>query len=217
MNSQHLLPCWIFLRAIINILICVLKNQINCKMKMLHEIHSNVYWALNQKPNLIVTIDTAPVCLSRLHMTNVYFSLYAEAVATSSGSGRSLIAETNQDHSIHTPHKHKYKHKHNASGVSTASYVPTTTLLDLLHKKWVNTLHLQHYIWTVSVFQPLVTRQQWMMNEVCSGCRNVEQQILATQKESPCDIALVTFCNKNPGFRLQNMTYIYVLFLKYDL
>lgn len=51
----------------------------------------------------IVTIDTAPVSLSLLHMTNVNFSLYVEAVATSRGSGGSLIAETNQDHSIHTP------------------------------------------------------------------------------------------------------------------
>jgi hypothetical protein len=56
----------------------------------------------------IVTIDTAPASLSLLHMTNVYFSLYVEAVAMSRGSGCSLVAETNQDHSIHTPHKHKH-------------------------------------------------------------------------------------------------------------
>jgi hypothetical protein len=69
-----------------------------------------VYWALIEKQTWIVTINTAPVSLFLLHMTNVNFSLYVEAVAMSRGSGGSLIAETNQDHSIHTPHKHKQCH-----------------------------------------------------------------------------------------------------------
>lgn len=62
----------------------------------------NVYWALIEKPNLD-SYHRYCTCLSLLHMTNVNFSLYVEAVATSRGSGGSLIAETNQDHSIHTP------------------------------------------------------------------------------------------------------------------
>jgi hypothetical protein len=58
----------------------------------------------------IVTIYTAPDSLSLLHMTNVNFSLNVETVATSRGSCCSLTAETNQDHSIHTPHKHNQCH-----------------------------------------------------------------------------------------------------------
>lgn len=51
-------------------------------------------------------------------MTNVNFSLNVETVATSRRSGCSLTAETNQDHSIHTPPQTQPV----PPGASTASY-----------------------------------------------------------------------------------------------
>jgi hypothetical protein len=83
------------------------------------ETPCNVYWALIEKQTCIVTIDTASVSLSLLHMTDVNFLLSIEAVAMSRGSGGSLIVETIQDHSIHTPPQTYTM----PSGASTASYV----------------------------------------------------------------------------------------------